>query len=119
MKGDNTMSSIAPVGTTKQTEQTDSKPKTEEKKDGYYSFRFRSTGLGETILMGEPLDVLVQDDLLIMKVQSTEPVRWVIRAGLSYRGLLKAIMLGLKFSVIKFVLFGWTKLKNPKLPTEF
>jgi len=113
------MNNSVSVGNTQERNQADTHAMKEEKKDGYYSFRFRSTGLGETILMGEPLDVIVQDDLLILKVQSTEPVRWVIRAGLSYRGLLKAVMLGLKSSVIKFLLFGWTKLKNPKLPTEF
>jgi len=113
------MSNIGPVVNIQESKKSDAQAMEEEKKDGYYSFRFRSTGLGETILMGEPLEVLVKDDLLIMKVQSTEPVRWVIRAGLSYRGLLRVVMLALRFSVIKFVLSGWNKLKNPKLPTDF
>ncbi len=93
--------------------------KKEEKKDEYYSFRFRSTGLGKQMLMGEPLKLVVVEDMLIMQVQTHEPVQWVIRAGLSYRGLLKAAILALNPAVIKFLLFGWIKMKNPKLTDDF
>ncbi len=86
---------------------------------GYYSFRFRSTGLGKQMLMGEPLKFIVVDDMLIMHVQTKEPVQWVIRAGLTYRGILSVIKLALKPSVIKFILFGWMSIKNPKLTDDF
>jgi hypothetical protein len=93
--------------------------KKEEEKDEYYSFRFRSTGLGKQMLLGEPLKLVVVEDMLIMQVQTHEPVQWVIRAGLSYRGLFKAAMLALNPAVIKFLLFGWMKMKNPKLTDDF
>jgi hypothetical protein len=93
--------------------------KKEEEKDEYYSFRFRSTGLGKQMLLGEPLKLVVVEDMLIMQVQTHEPVQWVIRAGLSYRGLFKTVMLALNPAVIKFLLFGWMKMKNPKLTDDF
>ena len=90
-----------------------------EKEDGYCSFRFRSTGLGKQMLMGEPLKMIVIDDMLIMQVQTTEPVQWVIRAAFTYRGLLRAAKLVLNTAVIKFILLGWMKMKNPKLTDDF
>ena len=91
----------------------------EDLSKGYYSFRFRSTGLGKQMLMGEPLKLIVVDDMLIMQVETKEPVQWVIRAGLTYRGILSALKLALKPSVIKFILFGWRNMKNPRLTDDF
>ena len=85
----------------------------------YHTLRFRSTGLGKTMLQGEPADIQIVDDMLVMHIQSTTPVRWRIRAALSFRGLLKMVKMGLKLSVIKFVLFGFTTLKKPNLPEDF
>ena len=85
----------------------------------YHTLRFRSTGLGKTMLQGEPADIQIVDDMLVMHIQSTTPVRWRIRAALSFRGLLKMVKMGLKPSVIKFVLFGFTSLKKPHLPEDF
>ena len=93
--------------------------KTDEKSNDFYSFRFRSTGLGKQMLMGEPLQLIVVDDMLVMQVETKEPVQWVIRAGLTYRGILSAMKLALKPSVIKFILFGWIKMNNPKLTDDF
>jgi hypothetical protein len=91
----------------------------EQAKKNYHTLRFRSTGLGKTMLEGEPADVLVVDDMLVMHIQTTTPVRWLIRAALTYKGLLKMIMLALKPSVLKFVLFGSKSIKNPKLAEDF
>jgi len=91
----------------------------QESKEGYYSLRFRSTGLGKTMLEGEPAGVEVIDDMLVMHIQSTTPVRWRIRAALSYRGLLKMIRLSLKSSVLKFIFFGFGSIRKPKLPEDF
>lgn len=91
----------------------------EESKPDYYPLRFRSTGLGKTMLEGEPADVTVVDDVLVIHIQSTTPVRWRIRAALTYRGLLKCIKLALKASVLKFVFSGFRTIKNPKLPEDF
>ena len=71
------------------------------------------------MLMGEPLKFLVKDDMLIMQVQTTEPVQWVIRAAFTYRGLFKALKLALNPSVIKFLLLGWKSVKKPRLTSDF
>ena len=87
---------------------------------GYRSFCFRSTGLGKQILYGEPLEVEIVQDMLIMKVETTEPVQWIIRSGLTYRALIRSAFLALKKpSVIKFLLFGWMTIRKPKLTTDF
>ena len=90
-----------------------------ESKQGYYTLRFRSTGLGKTMLEGEPADVLVVDDMLVMHIQTTAPVRWVIRAAITYKGLLKILILSLKPPVIKFLLFGCRSMRKPKLAEDF
>jgi len=95
------------------------KPKKEANKPDYYALRFRSTGLGKTMLQGELADIVVVDDMLVVHIQSTTPVRWRIRAALTFRGLLQVIKMALKTSIIKFVLFGFRTLKNPKLPDDF
>jgi hypothetical protein len=90
-----------------------------ESKQEYYTLRFRSTGLGKTMLEGEPADVLVVDDMLVMHIQTTAPVRWVIRAAITYKGLLKILILSLKPPVIKFLLFGCRSMRKPKLAEDF
>jgi|GEM_PF-280037 len=85
----------------------------------YYTLRFRSTGLGKTMLEGEPADIQIVDDMLVMHIQSTTPVRWRIRAALSFRGLLKVVKMAMKPSVLKFILFGFKTLKKPNLPDDF
>jgi len=47
--------------------------------------RFRSTGLGKTELQAYPKGLEPVDDLLILHVQTTDPVRWHIRAGIQRR----------------------------------
>jgi len=93
--------------------------KKEETTSGYYPLRFRSTGLGKTMLQGEPADIEIVDDMLVMHIQSTTPVRWRIRAALTFRGLLMMVRMALKPSVIMFILRGITTLKNPKLSDKF
>lgn len=89
------------------------------KEGGYCPLRFRSTGLGKTLIEGEAAGVKIVDDTLVLLIQSTKPVRWQIRAAMSYRGLLQAIKLALKPEVIKFLLLGWRTIKKPTLPEEF
>jgi hypothetical protein len=89
------------------------------KEGEYYTLRFRSTGLGKTMLEGEPADIQIVDDMLVMHIQSTTPVRWRIRAALSFRGLLKVVKMAMKPSVLKFILFGFKTLKKPNLPDDF
>ncbi|HPD60686.1 MAG TPA: hypothetical protein PKV48_02860 [Thermodesulfobacteriota bacterium] len=93
--------------------------KKEKEKPDYYPFRFRSTGLGKTVLQGQPIGIEVIGDMLVLKIQATIPVQWQIRAALTFRGLLEVLKMALKPSVIKFVLFGFKTLKNPNLTDEF
>jgi hypothetical protein len=56
---------------------------------------FRSTGLGKRELVAEIVAVKRQGDYLIMEVQTTEPVRWKIRGGVTWkdlRMLIKAVL---------------------------
>ena len=46
---------------------------------------FRSTGLGKRELVAEITGVRAQGDYLIMEVETSEPVRWKIRGGVSWK----------------------------------
>ncbi len=80
----------------------------------------KSTGLGNTMLLAEPESFSVEGDILILHVQTVSPVQWHIRTGITYRGVLKLLWGMIKsFSVVKFLLFGFFRLKNPRLTGEF
>ncbi|MBA3037466.1 MAG: hypothetical protein FP814_13375 [Desulfobacterium sp.] len=82
--------------------------------------RMKSTGLGTTMLYAEVDKVDVVDDTLILHINSVSPVRWHIRAGITYKGMLELLWAVFKsFIAVKFVFLGFTKLKNPKLPEDF
>jgi len=79
---------------------------------------FRSTGLGKTELKAKVTGVVRQGDYLILQVDTLEPVRWKIRAGISLpdmwvviKSLMKPASLKLMFSP------RWTK--EPEHPGEF
>jgi hypothetical protein len=79
----------------------------------------RSTGLGEAELITEVVEIKRQGGYLIMEMQSTEPVRWKIRGGLShddFRTLMKAT---LKFSVLRFFLNPSSWFKRAAHPGDF
>jgi hypothetical protein len=80
---------------------------------------FRSTGLGKRELVAEIITVRRQGDYLIMEMQTTEPVRWKIRGGVTWkdlRTLLKAI---LKLSILSFLLGPVNWFKRAEHPGEF
>jgi hypothetical protein len=80
---------------------------------------FRSTGLGKAELIAEVTDIKRQGDYLIMEMQTSEPVRWKIRGGLSgqdFRVLTKA---ALKPSVLRFFLNPSNWIKRPAHPGDF
>ena len=52
---------------------------------------FRSTGLGKTQLTGQVVEMKRQGDYLIMHVDVTDPVKWRIRAAMSFRDLAKVM----------------------------
>ena len=80
---------------------------------------FRSTGLGKAELNADITEIKRQGDYLIMEMQTTEPVRWKIRGGLSHedvRVLLKAM---LKASVLRFFLDPSFWFRRPVHPGDF
>jgi hypothetical protein len=71
----------------------------------------RSTGLGKAELKAEIVEIRRQGDYLIMEMQTTEPVRWRIRGGLSFKDLRALLKATLRFSILPFFLnpSGWFK----------
>jgi hypothetical protein len=81
---------------------------------------FRSTGLGKTELKGQVDDLQRQGDYLIMFVDVVEPVKWRIRAAMSFSDLAKVMACMAKRSIISMLLSPkqW-KNKNPQHPGDF
>jgi hypothetical protein len=83
---------------------------------------FRSTGLGKTELtahIDEEQGIKRIGDYLVMYVSTTDPVRWKIRAAISYKDLLVLVKVALKLSTIAWVL-GLAKAFRPaKHPGDF
>lgn len=73
--------------------------------------RLRSTGLGKTEIQAHVSDIRIDKDLIIMEMQATKPVRWVLRAGLQPEDRLALVkeLLKLNVKLLKF-LVNW----NPK-----
>ena len=81
---------------------------------------FRSTGLGKTQLTGKVVEMKRHGDFLVMHVDTTEPVKWRIRAAMSYRDLLAVIGACGKAAIISFLLSPKQMFtKNPNHPGEF
>jgi hypothetical protein len=80
---------------------------------------FRSTGLGRAELVGKIVGIKRQGDYLIMELQTTQPVRWKIRGGLSHKDLRMLLKAMAKLSVLGFLLNlrGW--FKHPTHPGDF
>lgn len=64
---------------------------------------FRSTGLGKTELVGKVAALQRQGDYLIMHVDVVEPVKWKIRAALSFRDLAKVAGACAKAAILSFI----------------
>jgi hypothetical protein len=81
---------------------------------------FRSTGLGKTELKGKVDFLERKGDFLIMYVDVVEPVKWRIRAALSFRDLAKIGAACAKAAIIRFFLspIQWMK-KDPEHPGDF
>ena len=81
---------------------------------------FRSTGLGKTELKGKIDDLQRQGDFVIMYVDVVDPVKWRIRAALSFSDVIKVLRCMIKRSIISLILSPrqW-KNKNPQHPGEF
>jgi hypothetical protein len=80
---------------------------------------FRSTGLGKAELVAEIVDVKRKGDYLIMEMETTEPVRWKIRGGISLMDLRILLKAALKFSVLFFLIDLAAWFKKPESPGDF
>lgn len=79
---------------------------------------FRSTGLGKTELKAKVAGVVRQGDYLILQVDTLEPVRWKIRAGISLPDMWVVIKSLMKPSNLKLMLSRrWVR--EPQHPGEF
>lgn len=81
--------------------------------------KLRSTGLGETVLVGELDKITRKDDYLILHVNTLEPVQWHVRAAVDYNDLITMIKLILKGPVLKFLFFGIKSRKKPRHTDDF
>lgn len=79
----------------------------------------RSTGLGKTELHAEIVGLKRQGDYLIMEVQTTSPVRWKIRSGLSRRDFRRLLTAMLTAEVLSYLLNLKAWFKDPAHPGDF
>jgi|APFre7841882590_1041340.scaffolds.fasta_scaffold270119_2 hypothetical protein len=81
---------------------------------------FRSTGLGKQQLTGKVAEMKRVGDYLVLCVDTTEPVKWRIRAAMSFRDLATVMKACGKAAIISFLLSPkqWFN-KNPNHPGEF
>ena len=83
--------------------------------------RMKSTGLGKTEIQAHITELKVDQDIIILEMQTTHPVRWRIRAGLQPEdrlGILK-YMFKLNFKLLRFLL-NWNPNKgNHPEPKDF
>lgn len=79
----------------------------------------RSTGLGKAELVAEIVGLSRQGDYLIMELQTTKPVRWKIRGGLSHKDLRMLLKAMMKRSVLAFLLNVRAWFREPVHPGDF
>lgn len=79
----------------------------------------RSTGLGKAELVAEIVGLSRQGDYLIMELQTTKPVRWKIRGGLSHKDLRMLLRAMMKRSVLSFLLNVRAWFREPVHPGDF
>jgi hypothetical protein len=77
----------------------------------------RSTGLGKTELEGDIARLEIADDLLILHIQTTRPVRWHVRTGIQHKDVFSLAKLLFSFNMLKY-LFRLGK-KNATEPEAF
>jgi len=82
--------------------------------------RFRSTGLGKTELKGDMSSLApAGEDLLVFSIETYEPVKWQLRAGMERKDIPKIIKGILKPSVLFHVIRTLIYLKkNPEEPED-
>jgi hypothetical protein len=91
--------------------------------------RIRSTGLGKTELECYVENIWKNKSsgdytfdksrgYLILSLRTTDPVRWHVRAAVTWKDLATIIRSALKLSVISFILSAW-RIKNPQPPEDY
>jgi hypothetical protein len=79
----------------------------------------RSTGLGKAELVAEIVGIKRQGDYLIMELQTTAPVRWKIRGGLSHKDLRMLLRAMAQLSVLAFLFNLRAWFRQPSHPGDF
>ena len=81
---------------------------------------FRSTGLGKQQLTGKVAEMKRVGDYLVLCVDTTEPVKWRIRAAMSFIDLAAVIGVCMKIAILKFLMSPkqWFN-RQPKHPGDF
>jgi hypothetical protein len=79
----------------------------------------RSTGLGKAELVAEIVSLRRLGDYLIMELQTTKPVRWKIRSGISHKDLRMLLRAMLKLTVVSFLLNVRAWFREPNHPGDF
>ncbi|MBE0480823.1 MAG: hypothetical protein IBX68_07575 [Dehalococcoidia bacterium] len=81
---------------------------------------FRSTGLGKTELVGKVVEMKREGDYLVLCVDTLEPVKWRIRAAMSFKDFATVIRACGKFRVLSFLLSPaqWFN-RQPRHPENF
>lgn len=79
--------------------------------------RLRSTGLGNTELNANLVNVEIKEDLLILYFETYKPVKWQLQAAIQAQDRLDMIKLILKLNV-KLIpyLFRWRSKNPPREP---
>jgi len=79
--------------------------------------RFRSTGLGNTELYANLVNVEIKEDLLILCFDTYKPVEWHLRAGIQAQDRLDMIKMILKLNIkLLPYLFRWRSKNPPREP---
>lgn len=94
-------------------------PESRERQEPRGAMLMRSTGLGKAELVAEIVGIKRQGDYLIMELQTTAPVRWKIRSGISHKDLRMLLRAMAKLSVISFLLNVRSWFKEPTHPGDF
>ena len=109
----------AAIFATKRLSTKEETPKAGEATGARGAMLMRSTGLGKAELVAEIVGLSRQGDYLIMELQTTKPVRWKIRGGLSHKDLRMLLRAMMKRSVLSFLFNVRAWFREPVHPGDF
>ncbi len=83
--------------------------------------RMRSTGLGQTELIGNLDEIKREGDYLVMSIRTVEPVVWKVRTGIDGKDLRDLIKALCSFQVIKYAIWNIFRRRpeGPQPPADF